>query len=89
LGAKLGTSKSMRVVRVPSEVTPGKRDIVFDQTSHNPKAVGSSSPSTTNSTDSLELVGVNLLALHLFGKDMERNYFSLINRRPSASKKIL
>jgi hypothetical protein len=41
LGTALGTSKSMKTVRVPSEATPSKRDIVFDFISHNPKVVGS------------------------------------------------
>jgi len=35
LGTGLGTSKSMKAVRVPSEATPGKRDIAFDFISHN------------------------------------------------------
>jgi hypothetical protein len=41
LGTELGTSKSTKPVRGPSEATPDKRDIVFDRISHNPKVVGS------------------------------------------------
>src|SRR6266853_653890 len=41
LGTGLGTTKSTKTARVPSEATPGKRDIVFDFISHNPKVVGS------------------------------------------------
>src|SRR6202521_6261253 len=36
LGTGLGTSKSRKAVRVPSEATPDKRDVVFDLLSHNP-----------------------------------------------------
>ena len=41
LGTGLGTSRSVKTVRAPSEATPGKRDMVFDFISHNPKVVGS------------------------------------------------
>jgi hypothetical protein len=38
----------MRAMRVPSEATPGKRDIVFDLTSDNPKVARSNrAPATT------------------------------------------
>ena len=37
LGTELGTSKSTKDVRAPSEATPAKRDMVFDFFSHNPK----------------------------------------------------
>jgi len=50
LGTALDTSKSVKTVRVPSEATPGKRDIVFDFISHNPKVVGSNlTPATISS----------------------------------------
>ena len=39
LGTGLGTSRIAKEVRVPSEATPGKRDIVFDFISHNPKVL--------------------------------------------------
>jgi hypothetical protein len=42
LGTELGTSKSTKEVRVPSEATPDKRDIVFDFFSHNPKVMAQS-----------------------------------------------
>jgi len=48
LGTALGTSKSMKTVRVPSEATPGKRDIVFDFISHNPKVARSNRAPATN-----------------------------------------
>jgi len=41
LGSGLGTSKSTKTARGPSEATPAKRDMIFDLTSHNPKVVGS------------------------------------------------
>src|SRR6266851_3087947 len=48
LGTGLGTTKSTKTARVPSEATPGKRDIVFDFVSHNPKVVGSNPTPATN-----------------------------------------
>ena len=48
LGTELGTSKSTKAVRVPSEATPDKRDMIFDLTSHNPKVVGSNPTPATN-----------------------------------------
>src|ERR1700674_140860 len=48
LGTRLGTSKSRKGVRVPSEATPDKRDVVFALLSHNPKVVGSNPPPATN-----------------------------------------
>ena len=38
----------MKAVRVPSEATPGKRDIVFDFISHNPMVVGSNPTPASN-----------------------------------------
>ena len=65
LGTGLGTSKSTKVMQIPSEATPDKRDIVFDFISHNPKVVGSNPTIATNSQG---LVGVILLALPLCGR---------------------
>jgi len=48
LGTELGTSKSRKPVRVPSEATQDKRDMIFDLTSHNPKVVGSNPTPATN-----------------------------------------
>src|SRR5713101_3055618 len=48
LGTGLGTTKSTKTAQVPSEATPGKRDIVFDFVSHNPKVVGSNPTPATN-----------------------------------------
>jgi len=48
LGTGLGTSKSTKAVQEPSEATPGKRDIVFDFISHNPKIVGSNPTPATS-----------------------------------------
>lgn len=59
LGTALDTSKSAKTVRVPSEATPGKRDIVFDFISHNPKVVSSSLTAATGSVDNFVRVSVH------------------------------
>jgi hypothetical protein len=41
LNTELGTSKSTKAMQVPSEATPGKRDMAFDIISHNPMSISS------------------------------------------------
>ena len=44
----MGTSRSTKSVRLPSEATPGKRDIAFDFISHNPKVARSNRAPATS-----------------------------------------